>query len=388
MKRLLLVLVLLLAANAGRVQASGNIPETKFVRVAVLDDITSLEVTLGGNFTLSDPATATVLKEGRRLTRSTVAPAAGGLRVGDQMFPVKMLEFSGSKDVTIFTDGRENRYRGVVDIRVKDNGKLLVVNVVGLEHYVRGVLYHEVSNRWPMEATKAQAVAIRTYAVHEMIKNKAEPFDVTGDIFSQVYGGRSAERFRTNLAADKTRGEILLYQGEVLPAYYSASCGGHTESAKYLWGNPLPPLRGVVCNFCRNEPNFTWTRNYQSSDIQRILNKHGYKLGLIKEIRILARNASGRVQDLKIIDRNGKGVVMSGAKFRDLIGPNRIRSTNFTVVMKGYYFDLVGKGWGHGVGLCQWGAYAMSKEHYDYKQILAYYYPGTELVNYMEPSEK
>ena len=259
-----------------------------------------------------------------------------------------------------------------------------MINSLGLEDYVKGILRHEVSDRWPLEVIKAQAVAARSYAVYQIHANKGKEYDLTSDIYSQVYGGKSAERYRTNIAAERTEGEILIYQNKIFPAYYHATCGGKTEDVRVLWKDDIPPLKGVDCHFCKLSPHFQWKRNYRLKDIQEILNAHGYTIGLIKEIKVLSRTPSGRVKMLLIISKDGQVTSIEANRFRNLIGPNLIKSNLYSIEMKGYFFDLIGRGWGHGVGMCQWGAYAMAKERYDYKEILKYYYPGAEVNLYNE----
>ena len=163
-------------------------------------------------------------------------------------------------------------------------------------------------------------------------------------------GGRSAERFRTNIAVRRTLGEILFYEGKVVPAYFHANCGGHTEDVSELWKHDLKPLKGVPDRFCVNAPLYRWEKNYKSSNIQDELNENGYDIGLIKEIKITEKNHSGRNKNLKIIDRAGKMTLITGKKFRDIIGPNTIKSNKYDINMKGYFFDLVGQGWGMGLG--------------------------------------
>jgi stage II sporulation protein D len=355
---------------------------TQFVRIAVLTDVSGIEASVRGKYKIVNPLTGEILEEGRALKSSRIYGRENGIQMGGEWYPLTALRLTPRKDITLGTGKGARRYRGSLDILLCEDMRLLAVNIIELEQYIKGVLYHEVSNRWPMEAMKAQAVAVRTYALYQMKENKTGKYDVTSDIYSQVYGGRSAERFRTNIAVNRTRGEIMTYERKILPAYYHASCGGYTENAGNLWKHALPPLEGVPCHFCRRGPHYTWKKNYQSKDIQDKLNGHSYKLGIIREISVAKRNESGRIEMLKITGRDGQETLVPGIQFRNIIGPNTIKSNNYEVVMKGYYFDLIGKGWGHGVGLCQWGAHQMARERYLYKGILAFYYPGVEIVNY------
>ena len=155
-----------------------------------------------------------------------------------------------------------------------------------------------------------------------------------------------------------------------------------TEDADDLWGMDLPPLKGVACTFCQDSPHMKWKRNFRLTDIQSMLNERGHKTGPIKEISVVDRNRSGRIDHLKIISRDAQELVLSGKDFRDIMGPNVLKSNNYEIVMQGYYVDFIGKGWGHGVGLCQWGARGMALQQFTYKQILSYYYPRSEMTDY------
>ena len=365
----------------GSVSFSTDVSNDKNVRIAIIPDVEEFKITIRGRYEVCNPDTNTCFEQGRNLRTSKVKGIFNGISIGDKEYHRLHLRIVSSKDIIISHKFKERRYRGKVDILKGVNNHFLVVNAVGLEDYIRGVLYHEVSHRWPMEALKVQAVAARTYALYQIEKNKTQDYDVTSDIYSQMYGGRSAERYRTNLAVKATLGEVMTYQGKILPAYYHAACGGMTEDVTELWKEDLPPLKGVVCEFCKNSPHNYWKRNFRSKDIQSLLNKNGYRVGSIKEIKILERNKSGRIKNLLIISRDGPSVTVAGKDFRDIVGPNIFKSNNYEIFMKGYYFDVIGKGWGHGVGMCQWGAQEMARRHYKYPQILQYYYPGIDIIN-------
>ena len=127
-----------------------------------------------------------------------------------------------------------------------------------------------------------------------------------------------------------------------------------------------------------------WKKNFRLKDIQEVLNLHGYKIGTIKDITIVDRNRSERIDHLKITQKKGNELIIKGKDFRDLMGPNVLKSNNYEIVMQGYYVDFIGKGWGHGVGMCQWGALAWPDSNLTIEQILAYYYPRSVLMNYHE----
>ncbi len=374
------VFISLLSIIPGIARAGFFTKNKSFVRIAVLKDVDNFVISIRGKYKIVD-AKGILLNEGRRLRKSRVIFDGKGVFIGRNFYSFSYIQIVVQKDASLYSGRRVKRYRGTLNIYGIKN-KLLVVNVLPLEAYTRGVLYHEVPHKWPLEVIKAQAVATRTYALYQTEVNKARKYDVTSDIYSQVYGGRSAERYRTNIAADRTRGEVLFYKGKVLPAYFHSTCAGHTEDASELWNHDLAPLKGVVCHYCQKSSYYSWKKNFQSKEVQEKLNQNGYKIGLIKEIKVTERNKSGRIRTLKIMTRDGKTTSISGKNFRNIIGPNNLKSNKYDIVMKGYYFDVIGQGWGHGVGMCQWGAHQMAKERFNYKEILKYYYPGIKFHKY------
>ncbi len=380
MKRILFILVILICGFAITAGAS---PKRKaadrMVRVAIVREAREINLEIDGPYTLHG-ATGKDIASGVRLPRTTVRLLEKGFFVGGTVYPLKRLVIEPRRDAAVKINNR--RFRGdVVLIRTPKN-QINAINSINIEDYIKGVLYHEVSHHWPMEALKAQAVAARTYALYSMVGANRKDFDVTNDIYSQVYGGKTSERYRTGLAVDRTSGEVLTYNGKILSSYFHATCAGMTEDAKEMWDLDLPPLKGVPCQFCQDSPHMHWHQSFQLQKIQASLNKAGQKIGLIKDIAVVDRDRSGRINHLKITGRQGEELVVRGKMFRQLLGPNVVKSNNYEITMKGYFVEFVGKGWGHGVGLCQWGARGMARQQFTYQQILAYYYPGTSLIDY------
>jgi stage II sporulation protein D len=352
---------------------------TRQVRVLVLKDVKDMEISVQGGYALIDEEHPAILEEQPTGFTSRVYLSADGIWIHGKEYKTRKLAIEPKRDAAIQLGKR--RFRGHLTILVTPQRKLNVVNVVELEQYIKGVLYHEISHRWPIEAIKAQAIATRTYAVYAMQQKEGKDYDVTNDIYSQVYGGKNSERFRTSLGVNATKGQILMFRGKVLPTFFHATCAGMTEDASEVWNIKLPPLRTVECPYCEISPHMRWKRNFRLKDIQEKLNANKHKIGAIKDIVVVQRNPSDRVKTLKITGRAGDSLVISGKDFRNAIGPNDIRSNNFEVVMKGWYVDFYGRGWGHGVGLCQWGAYGMSEQDFSFKDILKHYYPGSTLAN-------
>jgi len=353
------------------------------VRIAILKSADTFVLKTRGTFKITDLKTHQVIQEGRVFPATKIKAEEDAIVIGKESFPARKIRFASSKDIIVKVDKKNRKYRGDIDIVINSAEKLIVINRIGLEDYIRGILYHEVSAKWPMEAMKAQAVAARTYALYRMKENKDQAYDVTSDIYSQVYGGKSSEKYRTNLAVKRTKNIIMTYQGDILPAYFHAHCGGHTENAANVWKHEsILPLSGKICDFCYRAPHYYWEKNLRLKDIQDKLNEKGYALGLIKDISVVERNKSGRIVNLKITERNGRETIIKGKDFRNMIGPNIIKSNLYSITMKGYYCDFIGRGWGHGVGMCQWGARQMALSRFKYDDILRYYYPGVSLVEY------
>jgi len=348
---------------------------SKYVRVAIIQDTKSLDLKVAGSYEITDLSGSKVLSKGKNL-KTTLTTYKEGILLGGMNFSMDKIFVQSVEGTLIIINGR--RFRGNMEFIKKDNSGLAVINYIELEDYIKGILYHEVSHYWPIEALKAQAVACRTYTLNQMQENKSKDYDVTADIYSQVYGGRTSERFRTNRAVEATRGEVLTFEGDIFPAYYHATCAGHTEDASLLWNNDIPPLKGVACNYCKNSPHFKWHTVLSTREVEEALAGSEYKIKAIKDILIDGEDRSGRIINLKLVS-DEKNIKVPAKDFRNIIGPNILRSTNFKVKVIENDVVFEGFGWGHGVGLCQWGAYFMAKEGHTYQQILKYYYPGSKV---------
>ncbi|MFA5145437.1 MAG: SpoIID/LytB domain-containing protein [Candidatus Omnitrophota bacterium] len=350
-------------------------PPGKYIRVAIAQDAVSLNLKVPGYYEIVDPAAGRTLSSGYGL-KTTATTQKNGILLGKAIPSLPRLFIKTDGTGVILVNGR--RFRGSIELIKKDDARILAVNYIDLENYIKGILYHEVSHYWPMEALAAQAIVSRTYAAYQMQENKSKDYDVTSDIYSQVYGGRTSERSRTTEAVDATSGRILTYKDKIIPAYFHAVCGGHTEDASLLWNIDMPPLKGLPCNFCKDSPRFNWHYVLALEDIEDSLAGAGLKINGIKNIVVSGRDKSGRVTDLNMVSAK-KDLKISAKDFRNIVGPNIIKSANFTVSVIKNDAVFEGVGWGHGVGLCQWGAYFMSKQGYRADEILKYYYPGTDV---------
>lgn len=348
------------------------------VRVAVARDTDSVKLAVAGRYKIINSVTKEVLLEERYLPSSKMSVTETGFKIGDIAIDANAVAIEPMDGARVYIDGRI--FRG--EIKILKSGKgLLVINVVNLEEYLYGVIRNEVSTWWPMEAIKAQAIAARTYALYQIKESKAKDYDVTADVGSQVYGGIFSEKWRTNKAVDKTKGRALAYNGTIFPAYYHATCGGGTFDAGYLWKIDLPPLKGVKCDWCKKSPHYSWERWVPSQEVKTKLEEAGYAVGDIVGFETTKTDPSGRILEIQI-KGDTKTIDIQGKDFRRVIGPDILRSTNFKVTLVGPYVTFEGLGWGHGVGMCQWGTYYMARSGKKAEEILNFYYPGSKIIDY------
>jgi stage II sporulation protein D len=262
------------------------------------------------------------------------------------------------------------------------------VNEVGLEDYLRGVVPAEMPSWFEMEALKAQAIAARTYAGRGMGRHAAEGFNLCDGVCCQVYGGAAGETGKTDDAVAATKGAILTYDGRPIVAMYHSDCGGITESATnvglrdgipYLASAPDSPESGGP-EFCANGHAHRWTAAIPADGIARALRRQGEGVGVVRKVTVLSRDETGRVGRLHIDGAAGSATV-AATSFRMACGSTRLKSTNFTVTKSGRAFVFRGIGYGHGLGMCQYGANgrASAPHSQSCEEILAHYYPGTQL---------
>ena len=270
-------------------------------------------------------------------------------------------------------------YRGWVEIRKKKNGLLLVVNELDIEEYLKGVVAAEIPPDWEFEALKAQAIASRTYAIYQKQSAGNRPYHILATVDSQVYSGNRGEHPQTIRAVRETRGVVITYQNEIIPAFYHSSCGGHTENAAELWGIDEPYLKGVDCECQEISKYGLWEKRVPIAQMISALRKQGYRLRDILDLGVGDITPAGRVKEVAIIHGGGK-LLVPAEDLRAALGNTQIPSVFFELELSDKEAVFSGRGRGHGVGFCQWGAEEMALRGYDYKTILLHYYPGTKLT--------
>ena len=264
-------------------------------------------------------------------------------------------------------------YTGDIEVWKGDRG-LYLINELPLEDYVESVVASEVGANWEIEALKTQAVISRTYAVQKMRTNAASQYDLTSSVLHQAYKGNNAQ-IQITYAVKETEGEILTYEGKPIEAFYHSTSGGMTEEAEEVFGKHYPYLKPVLAP-CDQSPYFVWEKKIPLPEIEKALG-----LKAITSITVPALTSTGRAKEVSIDTEKGTTVIKA-TEFRKSLGWSRLPSTNFRLTMDKEAVTFEGKGYGHGVGLCQWSALQMAKEGRNYREILSYFYPGTEIRIY------
>ncbi len=282
-----------------------------------------------------------------------------------------------SGDSPIAIEGKE--YRGFFELHSK-SGKLYAVNVVRLDEYLYSVVPGEICPGWPIEALKAQAVAARTYTLkHVLGVSGSDMYDVTASTSFQIYEGIQKENKTTSEAVRITSGQIMKYSREPIMAYYHSTCGGMTVDDGKVWkGKDLEYLAGRRCNYCKDSPKYKWERKVTLSEIKDAIRKKFPNMKISRISSIAFKKSDKRVATVTVAFPSGR-VTMTGNDFRLLFRPEIIRSLNFSIKKTPGGLLLKGYGWGHGVGMCQWGARGMALKGLSYRQILHYYYRNVQI---------
>ncbi len=264
----------------------------------------------------------------------------------------------------------------------------LIINVLPVEEYLKGVLSSEVFDSWPIEALKAQAVVSRTYAYRRIITSKDKPYDLEGSEVHQMFEYNESNE-NINNAVLATRGIVILYKQEPIEAFFHSCSGGMTENCSDIFQKDLPYLRSVPDPYCRKNDHFLWTYEVSAREIKEALKDliiEEYHSLPLEDVKIYKRTGSGRVKEFILNFERNKSQIIKGNTFRLALNPKALKSLLIQRIQKkrvedGYVFIFSGKGYGHGVGLSQWGAKEMAEHGFTYRDIISYYYRGTKLGN-------
>lgn len=292
--------------------------------------------------------------------------------------------FSLAKPLTIGKYMYKGRFLLIKDKKKRD--KYLLILSLPMEKYLGGVLEGEISHSWPLESMKVQAIAARTYAYWIIKNNSNKRYHVKSDTSHQVFKGSEGVNSNFKKALNATQGIILTYKKNSrsirspIQTFFTAACGGETEKPYYVWNSleKNPSFQSIRCNYCITHPKYNWTLKASTKKMSQKLRSRLANMGTIKSIRVVKRSPSRRVLTIEISDGRKK-YQLPGNIFRLALGGTHVLSLRFKIKKRGKSYLFTGTGYGHGVGLCQWGAKTMAEKGYSHHRILKYYYKQAKL---------
>lgn len=335
------------------------------LRVAIEDGVSRVKVGSSTNAIVRDSAGKEV---GELSARNAFNAQSGGSSVTLGKWRSSSLWIEPKDNGFVWIGSRW--YRGRTRLVATGKG-IIAVNHVDLDQYLYSVLGAEMSPTWPLEALKAQAVAARTYALYKKATGGTDTYDVGDTTKWQVYKGVESEAQSTQEASNATAGEVMTYSGKVILAVFHSASGGHTENVEDIWsGDSLAYLRGVP-DYDLGAPVYQWTKTFSAGEIGRRIGGVGAVTSMTPE----RTTPNGRIITMLVRGSAGSKRV-SGPDLRKVL---QLRSTLFSASKSGGSFQINGRGFGHGLGMSQWGAHNLAQQGTNYQQILSHYYQNATL---------
>lgn len=282
----------------------------------------------------------------------------------------------------------ENETIDAKEVMMVYNPGFEIVNDIGIEEYVKGVVAAEMPVSFEMEALKAQAVAARTYALKAMQNNQ----NIEQEDIGQAYLNEKQLRqkwgvnynnywLRISQAVDETQSEVITYQDEMIEAVFHSTSAGYTENSENTWSKPLPYLKSVDSKLDENAPGFISQKTLSQNEMMRLLQNKYPNITLtnapiLSQIQVISRSQAGYILEIQIGNK-----VLTGSEVRGVFG---LKSSNLTIKQQSDQVIFTTKGYGHGVGMSQYGANFMAKAGSNYIEILKHYYQQVEITKYNE----
>ncbi len=351
------------------------------LRVLLLKDVEQTDVTLEGAFKIIDasqPERPAV--QGEAFGARKLSLTADGFAFGNLGVKLQNALLIPAEGQAVSLEG--TAYRGRFLFVRRETG-FDVLNLVDLESYLCGVLGAEMPLSWPDEALRAQAIAARSYAVYKLNFSKDRDYDVYADTRSQVYRGLAAETARARELVASTSGLLVTADGEIFCSYFHSTCGGETVPAAFIFGEePSPELDGVRCGFCKDSKYFKpWSYRIDRQELAQKLAAAGKNIGPQIEAAWVEEpiRASNVHRVLKLQGTAGQ-TEFHPYVFRRTIF-SKLKSPAYTVRLEGSEVVFEGVGFGHNVGLCQYGAAGLAREGHAAEDIIGHFYPGTRVTS-------
>lgn len=353
------------------------------LRVAIEENVSQVRVGSSVNATVTDATTNQTLGEIQGMNGFTAT--SGGRGVSIDRFTAPRIAINPKDPNGVVWIG-DRWYRGRTIITPTSSG-LTAVNYVDLEYYLYSVLGGEMNGNWPQEALKAQAVAARSYALYRRNRDGNGSFDLCDTARCQVYRGVQDESTGTQAAVNATAGQVLTYNGSIIEALFHSSSGGHTENVEDVWGSRVPYLRAVP-DYDQNAPVYSWNKVISRNELGNLIG-----LGPITAVNPVGNpTAGGSYRQLEFISGNDRKRVTT-ENLRDTLN---LRSAKITIIPQTSNtkantktqtpdtFIIQGRGFGHGLGMSQYGAKGMAEQGINYQQIVLHFFQGTKLAK-IEP---
>jgi stage II sporulation protein D len=365
----------------------------KEVRVALTNSpVSQVEISIDGAYDVTADAAANALFRGNGLKATLVATTPYGFQFGPRQVRGQALEIGPERSPGVWIADRE--YRGRIRL-IRRGNKIVIVNVVALEDYIASVVDGEMPAAFPDAARQAQAIAARSYAFFQLRSGAGSSLlcDVFASTRSQNYGGYqyrgrdgrryAAESASSRHAARQTAGLVCLCDGQPFCTYYTAVCGGRTVSGAVVFNDESPALAPVDCPWCHDADLFRWTQEIPLAEaaarLQQFLASQGKPFGTLASIRRTVQTDAVREQAFEVSDSQRRYHI-SAFDLRRQLNRTSLPSYQFEAKVAEGLLVLEGRGHGHGVGLCQWGARGMAEAGSGPLAILRHYYPSAEVV--------
>lgn len=369
--------------------------QTRTVRVLLRGDArTSWPLRIDGPYRVTAADHWRVLAQGSRLDPYEVVANEEGIRIGDHTFAEPEIYIDVGKSGSLWVGDR--RYRGDLKIVRKTGDRLAAINVVPLESYVASVVAGEMPDSFPPAARQAQAILARSYVLYQMRTfGQASQFDVYDSPRSQNYQGMEArqpsgevwkiETDSARQATELTASVVCTFRGQLFCTFYHAVCGGATLNGHEVFPGAAPPLVSVPCEGCAPGPHYRWEKTLSQAELSRRLDEYlrprGRTLGKLLDVQMddEGNPGSGSPSKFRLLGEE-QTLTATGVElqFRMLSGVPR--SPTFRIERDGDNYHFQGRGWGHGVGMCQWGARQKALDGHDCVAILKYYLPGCDFT--------
>jgi len=375
---LLIPLVLFALAGCVNRYAIERWKSEPVIKVLVAENVASVAIEANGNHTLSTPTASTPVI-GTANTWS-ITSSTEGLSVvlnGSQYLTNPGLPLKVAPDEHTVLKFNGTPYRGWLAVTPGTSSGFNIINLLPLEQYLYGVVPREIPcNEDILAAVEAQAICARSYAISRFGGHRRQGFDIYGDTRDQAYGGMAVENRWGTEAVNRTRGLVAFSQDKLLDARYHSTCGGRTANSEDVWSAAIPYLRSVRDApwlgkpYCASSPHFNWTKKVPKSQFYSVLARSIPSDAKIKSWTLEQNPRSKRV--VKMIIKSNKGThEIKGSVLRSVFG---LKSTWFTIKERGEEMVFEGHGWGHGVGMCQYGAMEMARRGKTAKRIIRHYY--------------